>query len=105
MLLHTSWGKSIVRSKVENYLLEKFKTTVIIGSVDYRLPDWVQLRNVLILDRQNDTLLSGGNLYVKINMLKLLSNKVEIGGIELERIALHFNRHPGVQVRYNGYAK
>src|SRR5678810_1180049 len=86
IFLHTSWGRSVVRNKVEKYLRNKLQTTVSIGKIDYRLPNWIHLKNVIILDQRNDTLLRGGSLYVKLNMLKLLSQNVEIDGIELEQI-------------------
>jgi len=95
LFLHTSWGKSIVRNKVEKYLANKLQTTLSFGAIDYRLPNWIRLKDVLILDRNNDTLLSGGNIYVRINMLKLLSQDVQIGGLEFERIVAHLRREAG----------
>jgi translocation and assembly module TamB len=95
IFLHTSWGRSVVRNKVEKYLRNKLQTTVSIGKIDYRLPNWIHLKNVIILDQRNDTLLRGGSLYVKLNMLKLLSQNVEIDGIELEQIDLHLGREAG----------
>ena len=92
LFLHTTWGRSIVRKKVESYLSTQFNTTVSIGNIDYRLPNWIQLKDVLILDLQKDTLLNGGNLYAEIDMLKLLSQDVKIGGIKLENITIHINR-------------
>jgi uncharacterized protein involved in outer membrane biogenesis len=92
LFLHTTWGKSIVRNKVEKYLANKLQTTLSFGAIDYRLPNWIRLKEVLILDRKHDTLLSGGNIYVRINMLKLLSQDVQIGGLELEGIVVHLRR-------------
>src|SRR5678816_3231181 len=92
LFLHTTWGKSIVRNKVEKYLANKLQTTLSFGALDYRLPNWIRLKEVLILDRKHDTLLSGGSIYVRINMLKLLSQDVQIGGLELEGIVVHLRR-------------
>jgi hypothetical protein len=92
LFLHTSAGKSIVRKKVESYLRQKWKTEVQIGNIDYRLPNWIALENVLILDRQKDTLLSGRRLYVAIQLLKLLSNTVDVRGVRLEAITLQCHR-------------
>ena len=83
LFLHTPWGRSIIREKVESYLRTKFNTTVSIGDIDYRLPNWLQLKDVLILDLQKDTLLNGGNLYAEIDMLKLISQDVKVGGGKL----------------------
>ncbi len=95
LFLHTPWGRSLVRKNVVSYLSKKFQSTVYIGDIDYRLPDWIQLRDVIILDRHKDTLLKGGHIYARINMLGLLSNKVEIGGLTLERISLNAGRSMG----------
>ena len=92
LFLHTTWGRSIVRQKVESYLQTQFNSTVSIGDIDYRLPNWIQLKDVLILDLQKDTLLKGGNLYVEIDMLKLISQDVKVGGIKLENISIQINR-------------
>ena len=95
LFLHTSWGKSIVRNQVENYLAKQLQTTLSIGNIDYRLPNWIQLKDVLVLDQKNDTLLSGGNIFARINMLKLLSQNVKIGGLEFEKIVAHLRREAG----------
>ncbi|MCU7548031.1 translocation/assembly module TamB [Chitinophagaceae bacterium LB-8] len=95
LFLHTPIGKSIVRQKVESYLQQKWMTGVNIGSIDYRLPNWIVLEQVLILDRKRDTLLSGGRLYAGIKPLKLLSNTVDITGVSLEEITLHLGREAG----------
>ena len=95
LFLHTSWGKSIVRNKVESYLADKLQTTLSIGEIDYRLPNWIRLKNILVLDQRNDTLLSGGDIYARINMLKLLSQNVQIGGLEFEKIVVHLGRETG----------
>ena len=92
LFLHTSWGKSIVRNKVEKYLANKLQTSLTIGDIDYRLPNWIRLKNILVMDQRNDTLLSGGDIYARINMLKLVSQDVKIGGLEFEKIVIHLRR-------------
>lgn len=92
LFLHTTWGRSIVRKKVESYLRAQLSTTVNIGNIDYRLPNWIELKDVLILDLNKDTLLKGGTLHAEIDMLKLLSQDVKVGGIMLENISINFIR-------------
>src|SRR6187402_678706 len=92
LFLHTPWGKSIVRNQVETYLANQLQTSLTIGDIDYRLPNWIRLKDILVLDQRNDTLLSGGNIYARINMFKLLSQNVEIGGLEFEKIVVHLRR-------------
>src|SRR6187200_2536624 len=92
LFLHTAVGQSVVRKKLQSFLEEKWKTEVVIQNVDYRLPDWIALEGVVILDSKKDTLLNGGRLYVGINLLKLLSNNVDITGIILDDISLYCYR-------------
>jgi translocation and assembly module TamB len=88
LFLHTAAGKTMVRKKVQSYLQQKWNTEVLIGNIDYRLPNWIALEEVIVLDHKKDTLLSGGRLYVGIKLLKLLSNTVDVSGISLENINL-----------------
>src|SRR5687767_8053129 len=92
LFLHTAAGKSMVRKKVQSYLEEKWQTEVVIGNIDYRLPNWIALEQVVILDRHDDTLLRGGRIYAGIHLLKLLSNTVEVTRISLEDISLFCRR-------------
>lgn len=92
LFLHTDWGKSIVKSKVESFLQKKWKTQVYIGEIDYRLPDWLSLGHIVILDKQNDTLLRGGRIYVGVKMLRLISGSIEVSKVSLEDIALNCRR-------------
>ena len=78
LFLHTAAGKSVIRNKLQSFLQEKWKTEVVIRNVDYRLPNWIAIEGISILDRKKDTVLNGGRLYVGINMLKLLSNQVDV---------------------------
>src|SRR6478736_3447210 len=50
LFLHTSTGKSVVRNKLQSFLQQKWKTEVIVKHVDYRLPNWIALEGVVILD-------------------------------------------------------
>src|SRR4030095_10787838 len=94
LFLHTPWVKSIVRNEVRKYLVNKLKTPVEIGKIDYRLPAWIQIKELLVLDRGKDTLLYGGNVYVKIDMLKLISSNIDVGAVQLDNIVLKINREP-----------
>ena len=92
LFLHTAAGKSVVRNKLQSFLKQKWKTEVIVTNVDYRLPDWIALEGVTILDSKKDTLLNGGRMYVEIKLLKLLSNSVDIKAISLDDISLYCHR-------------
>ena len=92
LFLHTPWGKSIVRNEVRKYLASTLKTTVQIGKIDYRLPYWLQINDLLILDKGKDTLLYGRNVYAKLHMLKLLQSSIDVQSVQLEDVVLNVQR-------------
>ena len=92
--LQTVSGKNFIRHQAVAFLQKKIGTNVIIGELDYGIPNWVQLKNVLFTDQQKDTLLSGKSLLVNLNMLQLLSGNVSINEIHLSNIKVNINRKP-----------
>jgi hypothetical protein len=76
----------MLRDQVQSYLQEKLNTKISIGEVDYDIPDWLKIKNLYIGDRKKDTLLFGEEVYVKLSMLKLIKNEVEIKNISLNNI-------------------
>ncbi len=92
LFLHTRPGKNFVRNRLQSYLYNNYKITIAVGDLDYRLPDWIALNQVLLRDEQGDTLLWGGQMHVDLAMLKLLSGSVNINRIYLEDINIHINR-------------
>lgn len=91
--LNTKPGKEFVRDKLVSFLRNKLKTEVQIGELGYGLPKYVSLQKVLFKDQANDTLLYAGNLRVNINMLKLISGKVDVQKLTLEGVHAHVYRH------------
>lgn len=85
-------GKKFVRNKVQHYLQEKLNTKVNIGAIDYSLPEWVELRNIYVEDRNKDSLFFGEEIRVDIHLLKLLSGKTEIEKIYLKDIRANIRR-------------
>src|SRR4051794_1684228 len=92
LFMHTGMGRSIVRNQVQAYLQNKWNTKVSIGNIDYRLPNWIALERVMILDHNKDTLLSGGRIYAGIRLMDLLANSVNVTGVKLENINLNCRR-------------
>src|SRR4051812_43713231 len=76
--IYTPWGKKVVRNRVQSYMENKLKTKVVIGAVDYSLPEWLELKNVYIEDRNKDTLLFGEQLSVDLSMFKLITGTTDI---------------------------
>lgn len=87
-------GKRFVRDKALVFLRGKLKTEVQIGAVEYSFPKMVGLKDVLVMDQQNDTLISFGLLKIDIDLLKLLNNKVSVNQLVLKNATatIHRNR-------------
>ena len=90
--INTGWGKKTVRNQVVSYLEKHLKTKVSIGSIDYSLPEWIELNNVYIEDQKKDTLLFGERLKVNISMFKLLRGNTDIQKVDLRNIFINLNR-------------
>jgi translocation and assembly module TamB len=91
--LNTPSGQNFVRGKAEKFLRDKLKTEVYIGKLGYGLPKNIVLENLLLKDQANDTLLAVEHLKVNINMLKLISSKVEVKKLELWGVNAHIYRN------------
>ncbi|MBC7849813.1 MAG: translocation/assembly module TamB domain-containing protein [Chitinophagaceae bacterium] len=93
LFLHTSKGKSLVANWAKDYLSKKLGTEVSIGRLDYRLPNWIELNNITIKDKNKVDLLTGRLIRVDLDMLKLLSADIEIDKVALSGISLNVYRN------------
>ncbi|HMJ48486.1 MAG TPA: translocation/assembly module TamB domain-containing protein [Ferruginibacter sp.] len=87
-------GKKVVRNRVQSYLQEKLHTKVIIGRVDYSLPEWINIKNVYIEDQHKDTLLYGEELSADLSMFKLLQGNTHIQKLYFKNIIINIHRGP-----------
>jgi hypothetical protein len=85
-------GKRLVKNKTQSYLQEKLKTKVIIGSINYSLPRWIEINNVYIEDQKKDTLIFAEKISANIGMLKLIWGNTDIQKLALKNIFLNVNR-------------
>ncbi|MBC7720436.1 MAG: translocation/assembly module TamB [Pedobacter sp.] len=92
--MQTSSGKNFVRDKAVSFLQKKIGTEVKIGELNYSIPNWIQLNDVLFIDQQKDTLFSGKSLLVNLDMFKLISGNVSLNEIHLKNIKANINRKP-----------
>jgi len=92
VLVLTPPVQRFLTGKVENFLENKLKTRVEIGSISFGLSGNVQLKDVYFEDRAKDTLLSGGLIKANINLARLFSNEYEIQDIELQNITARIKR-------------
>ena len=92
LFLQTPPGQNFIRGKVESSLQNKLHTKVVIGKLDINFLNSITLKNVYIEDQTKDTLISGGQLKVQLDMLKLFSNEVQIKEINLQNITTKIKR-------------
>jgi hypothetical protein len=83
----------MVAKRVEVYLRRKLQTEVSIDTLNYRLPDWIEIKGLLLKDKNNNELLSGKQVRVNISMLKLLRSDIEIDKIILSGININVYRN------------
>ncbi len=93
LFLNSKWGQNFVRGRAEAYLRGKLKTEVRIGFLGYGVPDYVVLRNLLVLDQAKDTLVSLGELKIDLDMYKLLHSNLSVQQVLLTGVHSHIYRN------------
>lgn len=84
--------QNFVRKKAQTWLQNKLHTNVQIGSLFIGIPRKIELGDVYIEDQKHDTLLAGGRLSVKLDMLKLLRSDISISEVRLDDIVAKVKR-------------
>ena len=92
VFLQTSMAKRIIRDKVQAYVSKKTHSSLTIGTLNYSLPKWIELDNVLWRAPTNDTLLYSGKLLVDVNMIGLIRGKYAINKVELQNTYINLVR-------------
>jgi translocation and assembly module TamB len=97
LFLHFPFVQKILRQKAVAYLEKKLETKVSVGGVYIELPKNIRLENVYVEDRNKDTLLSGGDVKVNLDLWKLVRHQtLDIKSIGLKDITAKFSRlQPG----------
>jgi len=90
--LNSRWGQNIVRAKAEKYLAAKLGTEVRLGFLGVSFPKYIIVRNVLLRDQQQDTLLSLQELKVNMNMTALLRSRINVEQIVVDGLHSHVYR-------------
>ncbi len=93
LFANTKTGKRIIVTKATAYLKSKLGTAVYIGSLDFKVPKWIQLRNVYIKDQAKDTLFFARQLRVEMNMRSLFSNKWILNNILLDGAVIKIRKN------------
>ncbi len=87
--------QNFAKTKIEDYLRNKFHTSVIIGQM--RLTWWnsLSIKKLYLRDTRNKPLLSSGSLEASFNLLDLLSNKLTIKAVDWDNVLVNVYRLPG----------
>lgn len=93
VFLNTGPGKRFVRDKAVSFLKNKLGTEVQIAELGYGIPKYINLKGVLFKDQANDTLLYAGDIYVNVDMLGLISGKIDVKTVKLENINANIYRN------------
>jgi hypothetical protein len=94
--------QNFVKNKAIDYLKNKTHTEVSLESIKIAFPKDVVLTKFYIEDQKKDTLLYAQKLAVDIDLMKLISKKVEINNIELENIRANVTRiNPDTTFNYS----
>jgi translocation and assembly module TamB len=94
IVIQTSFFKNFVSRKATAYLKEKIKTEFRIGSIDYSIPNWIELNGLYIEDEMGKVLVRGKKIRVDLNMIGLISGKYEINKVLLDEAELNLSRKP-----------
>lgn len=92
IFIHLPTGKRFVKNEVQQYLSNKLQTKVVIGALDYRIPDWVTIKKLYIEDQHKDTLLYVDYVRIDIKMLRLLNNNIHINKVAVSNAWVNINR-------------
>src|ERR1700722_14066429 len=91
-LIQTPFVQDFARAKAEKYLSRKLKTRVRIGHLDISFFRSITLKDVYVEDLRHDTLLSAGLIDVRLRMLGLLHNNLDIKEIHLSDLTANILR-------------
>jgi translocation and assembly module TamB len=79
-------------SKITSYLSQKLNTKVTLAKISIAFPKDVSLTDLYIEDLHQDTLLFAHSLKINLNLLDLLSKKLELKDIGIENLTAHVYR-------------
>ena len=92
IFINTNYGKKVIKDKTVSYLTNKLKTKVVIASIDFSLPKWIELNGFYIEDQRKDTLLYGEKMAIDINMFKLIGGHVVIKKMDVKNMYANIYR-------------
>ena len=96
IFINTDRGQNMIARAVTNRLSRELKTKININHVSFSLFNKMNLEGVLIEDQKNDTLLSAGNMQVRVTDWFFFKDKIVLHYIELADAVIYINRADSV---------
>ena len=101
VFINTPAGQNFAKNRVISYLKTKTDTEISLERLRINFPTTLELNKFFIADKKKDTLLYADRLLVDLDMWGLISNKVELNNIELEKVRANiYRRHPDTVFNY-----
>ena len=85
---------------VTNELSRGLGTDAHIGSVEYRFPARIRIRNIYVADQQGDTLLYLDEVYAHFRPLPLLNNEIRFSHVDVRGGVVNVYRLPDERYNY-----
>ncbi|SDC39712.1 translocation/assembly module TamB domain-containing protein [Niabella drilacis] len=99
--LNLPFVQNFIKDKVVAYLKKKTDTEISLERIRIGFPKDLELNKLFVADKKKDTLLYAEKLGVNLDMLALLSNRVEVTNIELNTVRANVYRlHPDTVFNY-----
>ena len=96
IFINTEWGQNVIAHAVTSRLSKELKTKISINHVSFSLFNKMNLEGTLIEDQKGDTLLSAGNMQVRLTDWFFFKDKIVLHYIELGDAIIHLNRSDSV---------
>jgi translocation and assembly module TamB len=85
LFINSSAGQKFVQKQLVSFLGNKIDTPYRIGSIKYRIPDWVVIEDIYFEDQQRDTLVMANSIRVDIDMLALIRSKIIVNSLVINK--------------------
>jgi hypothetical protein len=83
LLLKTSEVQTFMVKQITKHFSNQFKSTISVGTIEYKFFNKLDVNNILILDKNNDTLLYSKEITLSIRRMNFKKNIFRLGKVSL----------------------
>jgi hypothetical protein len=83
LLLRTSEVQTFLVKRISNHFSKEFKSTISVGTIEYKFFNKLSVNNILIKDKNNDTLLYSKEITVGIRRMNFKNKSFRLGKVSL----------------------